>query len=65
MKVDYRQFTDKKLKEKLEELEFRKIRSSNRRFPSRKEEPANHSRFRREIARIKTEQTRRKIQSEN
>lgn len=61
MKVDYRQFTDKKLKEKLGKLEFRKIRASNRKFASKKEEPVNYSRFRREIARIKTEQTRRNI----
>jgi len=61
MKINYRQFTEKQLKEKLEELEFRLIRASNRRMASKKEEPGNYSRFRREIARIKTEITRRNI----
>ena len=60
MKIKYKQFPDKQLEEKLEELKFRLLRASNKNFAAKKERPENYSRFRREIARIKTEISRRK-----
>jgi len=58
-KVNYKEFKDTQLKETLEEMIMRKMQTSNRKFINRKERPEKFSIFKREIARIKTEITRR------
>lgn len=63
MKIDYSKLSDKQLQDKLKEFEFRKVQSgdvNHRPKVGAKEKPESYSRFRREVARIKTEINQRR-----
>ena len=59
MKTNYTQFTKEQLQEKLKELEMRLMQSANK-MVNPKENPANRTKLRKEIARVKTELNNRK-----
>ena len=56
-KVNYKKFTDEKLKETIDEIMLQLTKTYGL---AKKSDPGNRKKYRREIAKIKTEQTRRK-----
>lgn len=62
MKTDYKNLTDEELEKKLKDL-FISIQSTYG-LSSKSAKPENRSKIRREMARIKTEQTRRRKENE-
>lgn len=57
MKTNYKKMSEKQLQDALKELEMRQVKSF---IGGKKEKQENRSRIRREIAKIKTEENRRR-----
>ena len=60
MEVKYSELSEVKLKEKLKELEGRKVFASNPKLVNPREPVKNFKKIKKEIARIKTELSKRK-----